>query len=417
MTIKKTILLTFISIYLFAISQAQEVSTPPVDLTKSGTVTHPLDAALYHAIRGGLKNSYLKFQKEKTGRVAFLGGSITENPGWRDKICRYLQQRFPATKFEFIPAGIGSTGSTPGAFRLENDVLSKGTIDLLFEEASVNDNVNGFDDKAKVRGMEGIVRHARLANPQMDIVLMYFVDPDKIAAYNKGIVPSEIRTHDTVAVRYNLPSINLAKEVTDRINAGEFNWNDDFKNLHPSPFGQEVYFRSIRTLLENCWKTADTLTPPVNYPLPKQIDKYSYVHGAYVDIRQAKLLKNWTLADNWKPADGTNSRKGYTNVPMLIAEVPGAEMEFSFTGTAVGICVAAGQDAGIIEYSVDGKPFKKQDLFTKWSKKLHIPWYYVLESELPAQKHILQIKIAEDKNADSNGHACRIVHFLVNGIK
>ncbi|MDP4227692.1 MAG: GDSL-type esterase/lipase family protein [Bacteroidota bacterium] len=380
-------------------------------------VKHTLDAALFHSIRGGLNNCFIRFQKEKKGRVAFLGGSITENPGWRDKICRYLTERFPDTKFEFIPAGIGSTGSTPGAFRLENDVLSKGQIDLLFEEASVNDNVNGFDDKAKIRGMEGIVRHARQVNPRMDIVLMYFVDPDKIAAYNQGIVPSEIRTHDTVALRYNLPSVNLAKEVTDRIRAGEFTWNDDFKNLHPSPYGQEIYYQSIRGLLEACWKNCDTLQPVRNYPLPKELDKFSYDRGIYLDIHQVKNIRDWKLVDNWKPTDGTGSRRGFSNVPMLIAETPGAELEFSFKGTAVGICVAAGQDAGIIEYSIDNKPYKKQDLFTKWSKQLHIPWYYVLDNELSKGKHSIKIRISQDKNPESNGHACRIVHFLVNGSK
>ena len=36
----------------------------------------------------------------------------------------------------------------------------------------------------------------------------------------------------------------------DRIARGEFTWEDDFRNLHPSPFGQKVYARSIRRTLE-----------------------------------------------------------------------------------------------------------------------------------------------------------------------
>ncbi len=91
-----------------------------------------LDSRKYHHLRGGLDNYRISFEQEKKGRVAFLGGSITYNPGWRDSICQYLQKRFPETHFEFIAAGIPSLGSTPGAFRLERDVLSKGKIDLLF---------------------------------------------------------------------------------------------------------------------------------------------------------------------------------------------------------------------------------------------------------------------------------------------
>ena len=72
-----------------------------------------LDSGFYQDIKDGLTNSYLKFTKDKTGRVAFLGGSITQNPGWREMICKYLTERFPETKLDFVNAGIGSTGSTP----------------------------------------------------------------------------------------------------------------------------------------------------------------------------------------------------------------------------------------------------------------------------------------------------------------
>lgn len=72
--------------------------------------------------------------------------------GWRDMICEDLKQRFPYTKFTFVTAGIPSTGSTPGAFRLTDDVLSKGKVDLLFVEAAVNDDTNGFSAIEQVRG-------------------------------------------------------------------------------------------------------------------------------------------------------------------------------------------------------------------------------------------------------------------------
>lgn len=57
-----------------------------------------------------------------------------------DAVTRYLQQRFPDTKFDFIAAGIPSLGSVPHAFRLETDVLARGPLDLLFVEAAVNDH-------------------------------------------------------------------------------------------------------------------------------------------------------------------------------------------------------------------------------------------------------------------------------------
>src|SRR5680860_908321 len=111
----------------------------------------------YHIYRGNLNKSFEKFETGKSGRVVFLGGSITYNPGWRDSVCLFLQQKFPETKFDFVSAGIPSMGSTPGAFRFNRDVLKNGNVDLLFEEAALNDDTNRRTADEITRGMEGIV--------------------------------------------------------------------------------------------------------------------------------------------------------------------------------------------------------------------------------------------------------------------
>ncbi len=373
-----------------------------------------LDSGFYQDIKDGLTNSYLKFTKDKTGRVAFLGGSITQNPGWREMICKYLTERFPETKLDFVNAGIGSTGSTPGAFRLASDVLARGEIDLLFEEAAVNDRTNSFDSTACIRGMEGIVSHARSAGPFLDIVLMYFVDPEKIKDYNCGKVPYEIKAHDKVARHYNLPTINLAKEVTDRINNGELSWEKDFVDAHPSPFGQELYYQSIRAFLENCWKKAENQSNRLPHKLPVLIDKYSYVDARYVDIRKAKPNEGWTFEENWSPSNNLILHKMCKNVPVLTSASPGAMVEFRFKGRAIGICAVTGPDAGMIEYSIDDKYSGIVDLHTQWSDEYNLPWFVIFKDELSNSKHSLKIKIIENMNFKNHGNACRILKFLVN---
>ena len=64
-----------------------------------------------------VEDSKQVFESTGMGRVVFLGGSITFMSGWRDMVCAELERRFPETKFDFINAGIPSTGSTPGAYR------------------------------------------------------------------------------------------------------------------------------------------------------------------------------------------------------------------------------------------------------------------------------------------------------------
>ncbi len=144
-------------------------------------------------------------------------------------------------------------GSTPGAFRLARDVFSGGPVDLLFQEAAVNDSTNGRSPEEMTRGEEGIVRHARTLNPDVDVVLMHFVDPAKMRTLRSGRTPVVIERHEEVAEAYGLPSLDLAREVTERIDAGQFTWKDDFRDLHPSPFGQRLYAASVRRLLSTAW--------------------------------------------------------------------------------------------------------------------------------------------------------------------
>jgi len=359
--------------------------------------------------RGSLTNSYLKFAKEKKGCVAFLGGSITEMRGWRNMIQEDLKQRFPETEFTFIDAGIPSTGSTPHAFRFENDVLQKGMPDLLFVEAAVNDDTNGFDYIRQTRGMEGIIRHARTVSPEMDIVMLHFIYDPFIPLLDKGIQPQVIMSHESVANHYYVSSINLAEEVAQRMRDGEFDWKE-FGGTHPAWNGHTYYVAAINRLFDLEW-SGDVVKKTVRaHEVPERpIDSYSYDKGVFADIRSAKQLNGWKVVDDWTPTVKGNTRKGFVHVPMLVADRAGASFLFSFEGRAVGIFCAAGPQACVLEYSVDGAPFKKLDTFTDWSRNLYIPWVYMLETELVSGRHTLRLRIAKGERT-----GCQIRNFVVN---
>jgi len=368
----------------------------------------------YHEKAGGLPNFSKAAATRKQVTVTFLGGSITYNPGWRQKVCRYLQERFPDVKFHFIAAGIPSLGSLPHVFRLQHDVLDSGKTDLLFVEAAVNDRVNGTDSITQVRALEGIIRHAKKSNPQMDIVMMAFADPDKTNDYNKDIIPAEIKNHQLIAHYYNLPFINLSKEVRDKMNNKEFTWTDDFKDLHPAVFGQELYFETIKSLLQDCFDHQANDTTGLKLSLPKPMDKASFQNGKYYNIKNAVYKNGWTITDKWQPSDGLPTREGFVNIPVLSSNTPGTELSLPFKGTAIGIAIVSGSDAGMISYAIDNGSFKDIDLYTQWSGMLHLPWYLLLGDDLKKANHILRIRISEQKNKASKGNACRIVNFLVN---
>ena len=353
---------------------------------------NPFPEKYYHlSTRGSLKNSLLKFERGGEARVAFLGGSITEMTGWHNKLMDFFTKRFPQTKFDFVEAGIASMGSTPHAFRLVNDVLKKGKLDLLFFEATVNDETNGFTPTEQVRAVEGIVRHVWNNDPETDIIIMHFTRDYFVDMVAKGQLPDVVLNHERVANYYAVPTVNMVQEISERILDGEFEWKD-FGGDHPSPMGQNYYTASMLRLMGLMWsdrKQTDTIKP---HAIPeKQLDEFSYVNGDFLDIREARLGKGWALVPKWHPQDQAGTRN-----------------------RANGICCVAGPSAGILEYSVDGGPTRQLDTFTFWSGGLYIPWVYMLETELQPGNHRLILKMSAQKNEKSAGTACQIRNFVVN---
>lgn len=379
-------------------------------------VSHQPDyqAGQYLNIRGSLGNSFLRFEKERKGCVAFLGGSITEMSGWRKMVQRQLKQRFPFTEFKFIDVGIGSTGTTPHAFRLDNDVLSKGPVDLLFVEGAVNDDTNKFNERDQIRGMEGIVRHVWNVNPNTDIIMLHFVYAPFLPIYKEGKTPGVIVNHDRVADYYGIPSIDCAKEIAARIENGEFTWKD-FGGTHPKPFGHKFYAADIRTMWDKMWNEKGTDKPKAHKIPSRQMDEYSYTAGRFMPLESAKIEKGWEIRDTWKPDTAVNTRRGFVNVPMLYSNTPGASFSFGFKGKAVGLFMACGPKSGIIEYSIDGKPYKQLDTFTSWSRRAYLPWLWVLEAELETNvTHRVNIRLTDRKNRKSNGTECVIRNIVIN---
>lgn len=358
----------------------------------------------YH-VRGSVNNSFIRFERERKGRVAFLGGSITDMKGWRDMIQDWLRTRFPYTDFEFINAGIPSTGTTPHAFRLKNDVLSKGKIDLLFVEGAVNDYGNGFSAVEQIRGMEGIVRHVWLEDPYTDIVMLHFESDLFLDMFSKGQTPDVVMNHERVANYYWIPSINCAREISERIEAKEFTWKD-FGGLHPNMFGHGFYAAAIKALFNAMWKSIKWDSAEyVEHKIPeKPLDEYSYINGAFIPLEKVKLHQGWSIVSEWEPGQKTRVRKGFVHVPMLYSNMPGATFSYDFYGKSIGLFMVCGPYSGTLEYSVDGGKFCKLDTYTRWSGNLYLPWLYVLASELDEDRiHRLIVRVSKGKNEKSKG--------------
>ena len=414
---KKIFIISAFSLFLCTTStlaQDNLVSSKAIE-TKAATAADAFPERFFHYnIRGSLTNSYLKFTRGGKARVAFLGGSITEMKGWKNMLEEFFKKTFPQTEFEFVEAGIPSMGSTPHSFRMKTDVLAKGKIDLLFVEAAPNDDTNEFTPLEQVRGMEGMVRQAWLADAETDIIMLHFIWDGFIDMHKAGRRPDVIYNHERVANHYRVPSIDLNQEINERMEAGQFTWKD-FGGQHPAPFGHSFYTATIERMMKLMWNEIDKDAKIAPHELPeKPLDEYSYFGGDFINISEAKLGKGWQIVTPWHPDNKYTKRPGFVDVPMLETKTVGSKLTLDFTGKAIGICCVAGPYAGILEYSIDGKPYKKLDTYTHWSGYLYIPWVYMFETELDDTSHRLTLRMSKEKNEVSKGNECQIRNFVVN---
>lgn len=394
-----------------------------------------LDDAAKKIRRNVTMGQYLNLQSafEAFGRgkadVAFLGGSITEMDGYRPMVCEYLQKTFPKTEFNFVAAGISSTCSDVGAFRLETDVLQKckkGAPDMFFVEFAVNDDQDGrFSLEHATRGMEGVVRHIWRANPSAAIVMTFFVNENLMAKYREGSVPVSVQAHDAVAKRYGCSTINLAREIQQQIDAKEITW-EEFGGVHPAPRGNRICADMIAAVLDDALKifksqvscgTFEKIEPldPASYSAAgwRGFDGVTTNVGAIGDASPVSDGGFRLYVPDWSKIPGS-FRSTFAGVPCLCAEKPGAEASFEFDGNAASLYILAGPDAGIVECQIDGGAATKIDAYHDYSAGLHYPRAIMLADALAPGKHKATIRLAAEKNERSRGTSLRIMQIGVN---
>ncbi len=377
--------------------------------TRSDTIIH-LDVAGMSAVvqrRSGLHTCADTFLRERSGRVAFLGGSITRMLGWSQLIEAWLRTRFPDAKLEFVNAAIGGTNSTFGAFRFEEDVLRAGSVDLLFLEFAVNDGGSISADNQRQQAMEGIIRKARRANPAVDILVLYLADEDKTQAYRERREPLVITQHEQVMAHYDIPVVNLALEMTRRLEAGRFAWRDfSGDSCHPTPFGHEQYLDCLSTFLHAEWTNAAAITPATMRALPPPLFPGHLTEARLIGTTQGD---GWSMVRGWQTEKVCNF---HGPVDVLTANAPGDILTLTFSGSILALSAIAGSDAGILEIAIDGRDLPDYDLFDEpYCAMFHRPVFHVLVQGLPAGIHSARLRMSARRHPSSTGHAARVLQF------
>lgn len=323
-------------------------------------------------------------------KVAYFGGSITAQAGWRPKTLAQFRKTWPRATFGEINAAIGGTGSDLGVFRLEQDVL-RHAPDLLLVEFAVND---GMAPPEQIRRcMEGIVRQTRRAFPDCDIGFVYTITESLVGPLHEGKFPRAAAVMEEVAERYGLPTIHMALEVARLAKAGKLAWKAPlgkggdilaFANdgVHPYPeTGHELYLEAVVRSLEPIRGASKS---PTVRPLPEPLIATHYEAAKLIPVTEA------SLSPGFAPSDDKRWEK---RLPALqIARKAGDVLSFKFKGTRCAIYDIIGPEGGQVSVRLDdGAPriVPRFDAFCTYPRLATL----LIGTELPDEVHTVRIEL------------------------
>ncbi|MFB9278336.1 GDSL-type esterase/lipase family protein [Cohnella cellulosilytica] len=380
-----------------------------------------------NGVSSGSPNSAPTSGIDRVCNVAFIGGSVTDGAGasdpgrtsWRSLTCRYLAEKYPHVSFRFTNAAVGGTDSTYGAFRFRQDVPQAGAVDLLLVEYAVNDARNRDES---VRAMEGIVRQALRANPEVDIVFVYTTHQSGVERWLKeGEADANIGSHEEVADYYGLPSVDFSREVAKAIGAGLFDWgafSED--NVHPRDFGHALYAELIQKFLEaaaadwsNSQPSAASDGAAAGTRFRPPLDPQCYEHGRLVGIDAAEIAAGWKQEREFAP-DSAQICNWTPPAEILLGDAPGDSLVLSFEGTNIGFVMLAGPDTGAVDISIDEGSAFAYDPFDRYCKMFYRPKIWLLSERLEPGRHTIRISIADRKHEESLGKRLHLWKFMVN---
>ncbi len=354
--------------------------------------------------RGGLPNVMAKLNAGEPVRIAYFGGSITAQAGWRVFSFEWFGQQWPAAELTQIDATIGGTNSEHGVYRYQQDVLSKDP-DLVFVEFAVNDG--GGQPNNIFRAMEGIVRQTWAQDPTIDLCFVYTFRTGYENQLREGLNPPAASAHEMLAEWYGIPSVNVALPVVQMAEAGELLYtpvevdgqrqpvpegvvlfSDD--GVHPHPEGGHRVYMALLAEALDAWRAGDAPGPHV---LRDPFIADHWQAAKLVPLRAAMLGGEWRQL----PTDGGLGGAFNSRLPEIWAtNQPGASLTFSFVGTTAKLYDLLGPDGGQVDITLDGQtrgPVARFDSYCTYWRLANLE----LARDLEPVRHTVTITLRADQ--------------------
>ena len=353
--------------------------------------------------RNGLPNVLAKLQAGEEVRIAYLGGSITAQPGWRVKTTAWIQSLFPQTKVVEIYAALGGTGSELGVFRIDREVIPH-SPDLLFVEFAVNDS--GVAPEHIQKTMEGIVRKIWRANPRTDICFVYTLKQDMLEDMQAGKFPASASAMERVADYYGIPSIHMGFKTAALEREGKLLFQGPKPafpadgasvserivfspdGVHPYPSsGHVLYFEAIERSMKAIAEVSDN---PGDHSLGDPLWKDNWEDATMVSLDQAELSSGWKRLD--LNEDELARRFQPTLSALYRADKPGETISFKFKGTDARVLDLMGPNCGGVLVQVDDLPATRHLRFDSYCVSYRIGALPVATA-LPNEIHQITLTI------------------------
>lgn len=378
--------------------------------------------------RRSLGRVFEKLKANGEVTIAYFGGSITAAPGYRVKTFQWFKDTYPKASLKEVNAAIGGTGSDLGAFRCGQDVIAQ-RPDLVFVEFSINDGspTNEFHKAT----MEGIVRQLWASPGKPEIVFLYTTS----RSLNHPRV-----SHPAVARYYGIPEIDLQpplvealkrpdlpKPTQEQLKNPKLDWKAPGQvfmgdSVHPTELGHTIYAETIVAYL----KTQEDARPSPPPELGKPLISEEFAHVQMVPPTAAKRTGAWEVL----PASAQTPLLRRYKDGTINARQAGDALEFEFEGTAIGLFFNVQKDGGKFEWAVDdgkstpadkayGGPLGVKHGVVDTAPGPYFPrnHYALLSCGLAPGRHVLKLRVLEERDKTSSGNRLLIGYFLVGGVK
>ncbi|MFI4911124.1 MAG: SGNH/GDSL hydrolase family protein [Sedimentisphaeraceae bacterium JB056] len=306
--------------------------------------------------RQGWPHFFGKLAAKEPVTIAYIGGSITEQQGWRDGTFDNFVKTYPDVEFTQINSAIPGTNSQLGAARIDRDVLSKDP-DLVFIEFAVNDGNSEYSQKT----FEGMVRKIYDADINTDICFVYTIWNGQIEKYlYNGRYQPSASGMEVVAEHYGVPSIHMAFYAAKLLREDKLVFKAPLSTkdkiafspdgVHPyTQTGHPLYTRAVVDSLVEI-ENASTAGERI---VPLALHKDDWQDAKLVSLSEVRKSESWQEITTKKSKLFAEFGKFMPRIWM--ADKNGSSISFAFKGTAVGIYGIKGPDVGMLKIELDSR--------------------------------------------------------------